>query len=93
MTNKEAINYISKEGKSVFRYDSYMLQALDMAIKALEERPQGEWIFQYTFLDNCLYKCSHCNRLLSLDVQQEVKQFLFCPNCGADMRKGGAKSD
>lgn len=33
---------------------------LDLAIKALEERPQGEWI-DY---DNTFYKCPECGYLL-----------------------------
>lgn len=37
MDNKEAINYLSKEGKSVFQHDTDMLQAIDMAINSLEE--------------------------------------------------------
>lgn len=35
MTNKEAINLISRN-KSVFRYDAEMTEALNLAIKALE---------------------------------------------------------
>lgn len=57
------------------------------------ERPQGEWIFQYTFLDDNLYKCSSCDRLLSIDVEQDIAQFLFCPNCGADMRRKSNETD
>lgn len=36
MTNKEAINLISRN-KSVFQYDEEMIKALDLAIKALKE--------------------------------------------------------
>ena len=38
MTNEEAINLISRN-KSVFQYDTEMTKALDLAIKALEEKP------------------------------------------------------
>ena len=38
MTNEEAINLISRN-KSVFQYDTEMTKALDIAIKALEEKP------------------------------------------------------
>lgn len=41
MTNKEAINLIVRN-KSVFQYDEAMTEALDLAIKALENQPQ--WI-------------------------------------------------
>ena len=47
--------------------------------KPYEERPHGEWIFDYTngfgnkigHCSECIYRCEHFN---------------FCPNCGADMR-------
>ena len=44
------------------------------------ERPQGEWI---TVSHNC-WKCPYCQELTN-----EGKN--FCPNCGAEMQKGGAK--
>ena len=43
----------------------------------LPERPQGEWLFVSR---NC-WKCPYCQKLTN-----EGKN--FCPNCGADMRKG-----
>lgn len=41
-----------------------------------EERPQGEWAV--SGLD---YKCSNCGMI------PIFRQYNFCPNCGADMRK------
>ena len=58
-------------------------QALDLAIKALEERPQGEWI-EFEYETSGGYRCSNCENI-------EVYTPNFCPNCGADMRKGGAE--
>lgn len=47
-----------------------------------EERPQGEWIKKYKGQVNSF--CSECD--------YEVGKITnFCPNCGADMRKGGAE--
>ena len=63
-------------------------QALDFAIKALEERPQGEWIEvgdNQPYSKDKLYGCSKCGfggYLLS-----DTKNVNFCPNCGADMRE------
>ena len=61
--------------------DKEIREALDKAIKALKERPHGEWIYDM-FDEN--YHCSECNR-----VGATISN--FCPNCGADMRqqKGG----
>ena len=42
-----------------------------------EERPQGKWISDYR---SC--KCSFCNFTTVIDT------YNYCPNCGADMRKG-----
>lgn len=44
MTNKEAINLISRN-ESVFQFDPAMLEALDLAIKALKEIPTVEYPF------------------------------------------------
>ena len=47
------------------------------------ERPQGEWqkVGKYA----C--ECSICGESVCGDFMN------FCPNCGADMRKGGAEND
>ena len=50
-----------------------------------ELRPRGEWIFDkensFTF---DMFKCSICGYF-------GHTHFNFCPNCGADMRKGDAE--
>lgn len=82
MTNKEAITVLKNH---ISPYDDCMAdnevnQAIRLAIKALEGSPQGEWISDYR---TC--KCSVCNFTTVIDT------YNFCPNCGADMRKGGAE--
>lgn len=57
-------------------------EALHLAIKALEERPQGEWIKEQVTPASCTYVCSECGI-------EEVILSNFCRYCGADMRKGG----
>ncbi len=69
----------------VYLPDEY--EALDLAIKAIEERPQGEWIeverqgktgdgriFTYTIV-----VCSECGEQYDLEGEK------FCPHCGARM--------
>ena len=49
------------------------------------DRPQGEWIFRREFVEDTPftgYRCSNCN------YWQSMGAWNFCPNCGADMRKG-----
>lgn len=48
------------------------------------ERPQGEWQVS-DIPESTLCKCSICNFNLG------AYSFNFCPQCGADMRKGGAE--
>lgn len=49
----------------------------DMAIEALKDRLQGEWIAEEEYGD--LWVCDQCG------FASEYKDN-FCPNCGADMR-------
>lgn len=84
MNNEEAIAILENlktQGEAFF---SRRL-ALDLAIKALEERPQGEWIEHNSYF----HKCSKCQKIVGFDyIEQEGEMFNFCPNCGADMRGG-----
>ena len=53
--------------------------------KGREERPQGEWI-KWNFktfgpMGDWEYKCSNCEKVYGGEHN-------YCPNCGADMRKG-----
>ena len=81
--------------------DTNIMEAYDMAIDALTEneslaksvieasellrkkRPHEEW---EACLDTEYCKCSYCGTVVMLE---ESVRFHFCPNCGADMRKGG----
>ena len=83
MNNKEAIEIL----KSISVYDIYpksaseeTKQAIDLAIKALEERPQGEWITTRTMIHDGNPYCSICD-------EENIIRTKFCPNCGADMQK------
>ena len=79
MTNKEAIEILSNRLNTYYCTDED-LQALDLAIKALEERPQGEWIVFYTPKKKKVFKCDKC---MAVSIQGQTN---FCPNCGADMK-------
>ena len=47
---------------------------------------QGEWIALYENDGTPIgYKCPYC------DDEPQIINTNFCPNCGADMRKGGAE--
>lgn len=84
MTRQEAIKLLCVEKSIIIEVDGNkgaekMLQAYDMAIKALSTEPKtGHWIS-----DNLVgWKCSECGRHIVLNI--EVGN--YCPNCGAKMR-------
>ena len=58
-------------------------------INSESERKKGTWILQYNkhsgTTSACFYyfpRCSNCG-------ESSANETNFCPNCGADMRKGG----
>ena len=61
----------------------------------LRERPKGEWIADTSHCydeDEDTFECSVCKEPFTLICgTPEDNLYNFCPNCGADMRKGGAE--
>lgn len=85
MTNKEAIAILTHNWKYRELIDnSYQYEALELAIKALEERPQGEWKDHSE--DEGYVECPICNHLTNCDGN--IDELHYCWNCGADMRGG-----
>lgn len=87
MTYKEATEVFSKvralpcgwcyEGGDEFR------EALDLAIKALEDRTQGEWYYNY----QNGWHCSICHETVKdMPTVMGKADFNFCPNCGVKMK-------
>lgn len=81
MTKEEALrilDWIPTKGEEV--------DALEMAIEALEERKTGRWIrHESPNLGKCmkvLYECSVCKAWLGCEY---FLRRSFCPNCGAKM--------
>lgn len=82
MTNEEALNIL--HNSSV--YHPMYLDALNMAIKALEQqptRPTGHWIAGVDRWGDIVttvngYRCSEC---CAFNADKDN----FCPNCGARM--------
>ena len=85
MTNKEAIEEL--KGMQDFINGTRLkgeirAEVFDLAIKALEERPQGEWIDTGSGQE-----CNVCH-----EVQYGYDNFrYYCARCGAQMQKGGAE--
>ena len=88
MTNKEAIKYlIAPIATSTEPSGEYLKQkeAYELAVKALEERPQGEWVDEGQYAEGHsehAYLCKICG--------YQIIENRFCKYCGATM-KGGAE--
>ncbi len=85
MTREKAIEHIKNIAIYSFQdgYTDEARQALDMAIKALEEpgRQKGEWI-DYT--EDGYVECPFCHSATNCDGNKD--ELHFCFSCGADMR-------
>lgn len=58
-----------------------------LKIAAESERKKGKWKREVLgstsgYGTTVMYQCSECE-------QMAISQYNYCPNCGADMRKGG----
>lgn len=65
-------------------YNEGFKDGVDQGIK-LSERPHGKWLLCE---DSNFSKCSICGVIW---LNEECNN--YCPNCGADMRKGGNKNE
>lgn len=91
MTIEEAIGYlIDKRNKIIWDdscYDDAWIEALDMAIIALEqEQNTGHWIYDYISADgHKTYHCSECGCYLKPKHSEPLNSFKWCSLCGAKM--------
>lgn len=87
MTKQEARAYVIKhcnpdypKGKTEWE------RAINMAIKALSDRPQGEWIWQLADNGWVDHICSVCGYTENTDIHVSLG-WKYCPNCGAKMKE------
>lgn len=90
MTNKEAIVWLKETKKHYGEYHEKADEALALAIKALEERPQGEWIERTNRITlDTYYECSNCKEpWTTIEGTPWQNMMNYCPNCGAEMKGG-----
>lgn len=91
MTREEARTIVQRKCRDFERFGANpaIIEALDMAIKALEQEPKtGHWI-KYS-IPRCgeqHYKCTSCGYYINFGQWGELytKEFKYCPNCGCRM--------
>lgn len=94
MTNSEAIANLNHLIYGIVSPD--IQRSLDLAIKALEERPQGEWIITAEDSEGIhRIQCPFCGYEKGSDFIDYItvtfeKLPPFCESCGAEL-KGGAE--
>lgn len=82
MTREEAIKIIDCHDIGFYDLSGVKIpadklaEAFDMAIEALKDRPQGEWVNNRSG-----WKCSECGIRVAIFGKGN-----YCLNCGADMR-------
>lgn len=84
MTSEEAIITMMNSNeyhhaKGELPHSELSIEAFNMAIKALKERPHGKWVVHDR--PSLQYGCNICGNLTSINSN-------FCPNCGARMKEG-----
>lgn len=65
---------------------------VDAIVHTIEVRTQAEWIEKHSDY-GVYYQCSNCHKMppnYECDYKEGAIKTNYCPNCGADMRKGGA---
>lgn len=86
---KEILEEIKLNDDCLTQYIAGFDEALDMAIKALEQEPQvGHWIkYGIPRCGEQHYKCTSCGYYINFGQWGKVytKQFKYCPNCRAKM--------
>lgn len=87
MTREEELDWLCRLRSEIYVYMPKewlipMNNALDMAIKALEQEPKiGHWIW-------CVgsHKCSNCEEYTCFSHKELLR---YCPNCGCRMESEG----
>ena len=63
----------------------YLCDGLEECEEVEPERKKGKW-HQRFYSQIEMMVCSECGEEFSYDAETGVRDYNFCPNCGADMR-------
>lgn len=69
------------------RTNAEWVRRIELVLEALPSAEKhGKWVK----ISDRNYKCSCCNAWWSVDRDSTMKDFKYCPNCGAHMERGEA---
>jgi predicted RNA-binding Zn-ribbon protein involved in translation (DUF1610 family) len=80
----EILSEMRSEYNCFYENEELRYRALSNGIHALLRQRHGRWIKLYA--GN--YKCSECGDWWGNDDNEMLKDFSYCPNCGAQMDLG-----
>lgn len=66
----------------------YLCDGLEECEEVEPEREKGNW-HQRIYSQIEMMVCSECGEEFSYDAETGIRDYNFCPNCGADMRGEG----
>lgn len=95
MTREEAVFYIKGLQKTYASMDKKVAEAVEVAIKALEQdQKQGKWIEREDPNGDIYYDCSECGEsFVLIEGTPSENLYNYCPNCGSrrlsSLGKGG----
>ena len=85
------INWVGEQAEDkdiIARCEQAEQEAFDMAIEALQDKPQGEWKQTITWQPYC----SNCEYVFDED-EEYSPLWKFCPMCGAEMADNSLVND
>lgn len=94
LISRSALKKYMRDYKWEFALNSDFSKAIEMVDvqPTIEAVPvvHGEWENVGDNEEDLCFRCTNCNTEFSCEIN--MRQFAkHCPNCGADMRKGGAE--
>ena len=93
MTKQEARAYIIRHCNPDYpKGETEWERAINMAIKALSDRPKGEWIWQLADNGWVDHICSVCGYTENTDIHVSLG-WKYCPNCGAKLEGADDEND
>jgi len=87
LTERERKNLLHTWSTVEVKY--FVVDMLEKSPSAQPERKKGKWHRRF-YPQIEMMVCSECQEEFSYDAETGIRDYNYCPNCGADMRGGDA---